>query len=106
MRGFIPFMIMVAIGALFSVAFSAVVGLPIGAVCAGFGLGAVTLILGSIEANTRNARTYGRRTYEDVYFREKSDMYWQEPVHAEGMRRDRVRRHPEAPATFPASDVA
>lgn len=75
-----------------------------GSIMFGFAVGVLASIVGSTIVNTCNARTYGRRTYEDVYFREESDMYWQDPVHADGMRRDRVRRHAEAPVTFPAGE--
>lgn len=99
MRALFPVLILLIVGAL--VAASAIaVGAPAAPTLVGYVIGIVAMVILSVYVNTRNARLYGRQVWEDQEEMEGLAR------HTERMRRDRVRRHAEAAATFPASDVA
>jgi hypothetical protein len=86
MRGFVPFLIMIASGAISAVILSAIVGLPIGAVCIGYALGSFTVLLGAIIVNSCNAARYGREVWEEA---QHSDFDEPDEI---ASRRVRVRR--------------
>ena len=119
MRGAIHFVVIVVISVLLVIGAAVLAGVSPVVAGVGFAVGVAVAIAGSIVVNTRNAHRYGRKVWEDLEhsdFTEKAPTYaqpespWGEcqraGYHSADMRLDRVRRHPEAPATFPAGDVA
>jgi uncharacterized membrane protein len=98
MRSNIVFVSLIAVAAALVAGFAILVG---GSVINGvlaFGFGVIITLIGSVIVNTLNADLYGRRLWED-----QGQM---EGLHERRIRRDRGVRHTEAPATFPAGDVA
>lgn len=92
---------------------------PVIPAVAGYAAGVAFTIVASIVVNSCNATRYGRQVWDDRglsdYVDEpscygQSECPWgdvqRSGYHVADMRRDRVRRHAEGPATFPAGDVA
>lgn len=100
MRGAVHFVaiVLISVALVVGVAFLAGVS-PLVAGLA-FVAGIALTIGAAVYVNTRNANIYGRRVWEDQGGMDGVAS------HAEHMRRDRVRRHPEATAAFPVGDVA
>ncbi len=100
MRALSFLFILGAVGAAIVSALAKALGYPVGAIAAGYVSGIIWLALASFIINTRNA------AIDD----EDDQVVWGGmdglELHADHIRLDRVRRHPEAPATFPAGDVA
>ena len=85
--------------------------LIVAAIGFGWAVGFITGHLFAVSSRKRFNRSLMPATSEHTDFDEVDrDSPWGEVqrggYHVADMRRDRVRRHPEAPATFPAGDVA
>jgi hypothetical protein len=100
MRGAIHFVAIVVISVALVVGAAFLAGVSPVVAGLAFALGIAVTIGASIYVNTRNANRYGRQVWEDQGGMDGV------PRHASHMRRDRVVRHAEGPATFPAGDVA
>jgi hypothetical protein len=96
MRALYPILALLLAGAIFAGVASAI-GFPSGLIYSGFVTGVLAMLILSAHLNSRN-RHYDRSIYED-----QGQM---EGLHERRIRRDRGVRHTEAPATFPAGDVA
>jgi hypothetical protein len=100
MRGAVHFVAIVVISLALVVGVAFLTGASMLAAGLGCFVGIAVTIGASIYVNTRNANRYGRQVWEDQGGMDGV------PRHANHMRRDRVVRHAEGPATFPAGDVA
>lgn len=101
MRSAYLFAMIAGAGSVTASAVAFAVDLPVYPITIAYAGGVVFSIAASVVVNTRNAAQYGREVWED-----QGGMDGFNAEHYKHMRRDRVRRHPEAPATFPAGDVA
>lgn len=101
MRGAVHFVALLLVSVALVVAIAFLTGASRITATLAFFAGIGVTIAASIYVNTRNANLYGRQVWE-AQGGEMDGV----ARHADHMRLDRVRRHPEAAVTFPAGDVA
>lgn len=98
--------LIVVAGLLIALLAATVLGLSVRQIGAGYLAGAAWMVVVSIIMNTANGRAGDPSEYgEELAWMGAGSMDGFE-LHGPDMRRDRVRRHPEASATFPSGDVA
>lgn len=95
--------LIVVAGLLIALLAATVLGLPLRYIGAGYLSGAAWMVVVSIIMNTANGRARDPSEYGEELAWMGGEMDGFE-LHEPDMRRDRVRRHPERSATFPAGE--